>query len=125
MKKIVVLTVLFIFVTAGAMLFASCAISEQPKLSGSVTVREWLDKKGEGNDFTVTVTVVELVNPYYARVEDATGSVLLYGLWENGEPKAFAEKDVDVGDTIVVKNPVYNIFEGNVEMKEGTLAEKR
>lgn len=94
-------------------------------LSGSVTVKEWLDKKGEGTDFTLTVKVVELVNPYYARVEDATGSVLLFGLWENGEPKAFEEKGVAVGDTIVIKNPVYNVYEGNVEMKEPALAEKK
>ena len=86
-----------------------------------MTVQEWLDKKGEGDDFTVTVTLTELLNPYYARVEDPTGSVLLFGLWENGEPKAFAEKEINIGDTITIRNPVYNVYEGNVEMKEGTL----
>ncbi|MBQ9544295.1 MAG: hypothetical protein IJV00_04125 [Clostridia bacterium] len=98
---------------------------EAAGLSGNVTISEWFDKKGEGEDFTVTVKLVELLNPYYARVEDESGSVLLFGLWENGEPRAFEEKDVAVGDTIVVRNPVYNVYEGNVEMKEGTLAEKK
>ncbi len=95
------------------------------KLSGNVTIQEWLDKKGDGEDFTVTVKVVELINPYYARVEDSSGSVLMFGLWEDGEPKAFAEKEIDIGDTIVVKNPLYNVYEGEIEMKEGTLSEKK
>ncbi len=123
MKRIISAVLVLILIAACAVLTSSCG--GQKKLSGSVTVKEWLDKKGEGEDFTVTVKVVELLNPYYARVEDSTGSVLLFGLWENGEPKAFAEKGVDIGDTIVIKNPVYNIYEDNIEMKEATLVEKK
>ena len=99
--------------------------SRSSKLSGNVTIQEWLDKKGEGDDFTVTVKLVELVNPYYARVEDSSGSVLLFGLWEEGEPKAFEEKGIKVGDTIVVKNPKYNIYEDQIEMIEGVLVKKK
>ena len=119
MKKLIASALLIILIASAA------ACSSASGLSGSVTVQEWLDKKGEGTDFTLTVKVAELVNPYYARVEDSSGSVLLFGLWENGEPKAFEEKGIAVGDTIVIKNPVYNVYEGNVEMKEATLVEKK
>ena len=121
MKKFVSIAVICLLLLSGVLVLASCG-NAGPK---NITVKEFLDKQGGEQDFTVTVKVVELLNPYYARVEDSTGSVLLFGLWENGEPKAFAEKGVEIGDTIVVKNPVYNVYEGNVEMKEGTLVEKR
>lgn len=84
-----------------------------------------MTRKEKGDDFTVIVKITEFLNPYYAHVEDSGGSVLLVGLWENGEPKAFAEKGIDVGNTIVVRNPVYNVFEGNAEIKEGVLVEKK
>ncbi len=125
MKKNIAAAVIVCIVIISCLLGLAACGGGSDKLSGSVTVKEWLDKKGEGDSFTVTVKIVELINPYYARVEDESGSVLLFGLWENGEPKAFAEKDIDVGDTIVVKNPVYNVYEGNVEMKEGVLVEKK
>ena len=121
MKRIVCLLSVLAFILLA---FAGCG-GEAKKLSGNVTVKEWLEAKGEGEEFTVTVKVVELLNPYYARVEDESGSVLLFGLWEEGEPKAFAEKEIGVGDTIVVRNPLYNVYEGNVEMKEGTLESKK
>ncbi|MBR5409667.1 MAG: hypothetical protein IK104_03275 [Clostridia bacterium] len=124
MKK-VLSVILACFLLGGALVLAACGNDAPTGLSGSVTIEEWLEKQGEGEDFTLTVKVVELLNPYYARVEDDSGSVLLFGLWEDGEPKAFAEKGVDVGDTIVIKNPVYNVFEDNVEMKECVLVEKK
>lgn len=124
MRKILLIVVTFSLAFLAAFSLTSCG-KKSDKLSGNVTIQEWLDKKGEGEDFTVTVKLVELVNPYYARVEDSTGSVLLFGLWEDGEPKAFAEKGIDVGDTIVVKNPLYNIFEDNIEMIEGVLVKKK
>ena len=120
MKRFILAAAAIALILTCAFAFMSCE-SGPEKLSGSVTVQEWLDKKGEGDDFTVTVTLTELLNPYYGRVEDPTGSVLLFGLWENGEPKAFAEKEINIGDTITIRNPVYNVYEGNVEMKEGTL----
>lgn len=58
-----------------------------------------------------------------SKKNSANVSIQLFGLWEDNEPKAFAEKGVYLGDTIVVKNPKYNIYEGDVEMKEGTLVE--
>ena len=124
MRKVLLIVLTFSLAFLAAFSLTSCG-KKSDKLSGNVTIQEWLDKKGEGEDFTVTVKLVELVNPYYARVEDSTGSVLLFGLWEDGEPKAFAEKGIDVGDTIVVKNPLYNIFEDNIEMIEGVLVKKK
>lgn len=124
MRKILLIVITFSLAFLAAFSLTSCG-KKSDKLSGNVTIQEWLDKKGEGEDFTVTVKLVELVNPYYARVEDSTGSVLLFGLWEDGEPKAFAEKGIDVGDTIVVKNPLYNIFEDNIEMIKGVLVKKK
>ena len=120
MKRIISAVLIFFVFVGFAFIASSCG-----GLSGSVTVQEWLEKKGEGKNFTVTVKVVEFINPYYARVEDETASVLLFGLWEGGEPKAFSEKGVDIGDTIVIKNPVYNVYEGNIEMKEAALVEKK
>lgn len=124
MRKILLVVITFSLAFLAVFSLTSCG-KKSDKLSGNVTIQEWLDKKGEGDDFTVTVKLVELVNPYYARVEDSTGSVLLFGLWEDGEPKAFAEKGIAVGDTIVVKNPLYNIFEDNIEMIEGVLVKKK
>ena len=124
MRKVLLIVLTFSLAVLTMFSLTSCG-KKSDKLSGNVTIQEWLDKKGEGEDFTVTVKLVELVNPYYARVEDSTGSVLLFGLWEDGEPKAFAEKGIDVGDTIVVKNPLYNIFEDNIEMIEGVLVKKK
>lgn len=124
MRKILLVVITFSLAFLAVFSLTSCG-KKSDKLSGNVTIQEWLDKKGEGEDFTVTVKLVELVNPYYARVEDSTGSVLLFGLWEDGEPKAFAEKGIAVGDTIVVKNPLYNIFEDNIEMIEGVLVKKK
>ena len=124
MKKVLMVVIMFMMVAASLFVFSACS-KDKTKLSGNVTIEEWLEKKGEGDNFTVTVKLVELLNPYYAKVEDSSGSVLLFGLWENGEPKAFEEKGIFVGDTIVVKNPKYNIYEEQIEMIEGIFVKKK
>ncbi|MBO4452733.1 MAG: hypothetical protein J5793_02240 [Clostridia bacterium] len=122
-KKVITCLLILALLCSCAFVFSSCG---SKKLSGDVTIEQWIEKEGEGEDFTVTVKLVELLNPYYARVEDEQGnSTLLFGLWVDGEPKAFEEMGVAVGDTIVIKNPVYNIYDGSVEMKEATLVEKK
>ena len=118
MKKILSAVIICVLLISSVLVLASC--------TKKVTIKEWLDNEGAcGDDFTVTVKVVTLINPYYALVNDSTGSVLLFGLWEDGEPKAFAEKDIAEGDTIVLHNPVYNVYEDNVEMIQGTLVKKK
>ena len=120
MKKILSLMLAVLMLLS----FSACIGVRPRTLSGNVTLAEWLACSGEGDDFNVTVTITELLNPYYARVEDDTGSVLLFGLWGyGGDPKAFIEEGISVGDTIVLHNPRYNVYEGNVEMKDATLVE--
>ena len=111
MKKLLTLFVTFIMMFSVLFIATSCGKEKSDKLSGNVTIKEWLDKKGEGEDFTVTVKLTELLNPYYARVEDSSGSVLLFGLWEDGEPKAFEEKGIYVGAAYIKSGRLIPAFE--------------
>ena len=127
-KKILSAVIICVLLISSVLVLASCTkeVTTKKVTTKKVTIKEWLDNEGAcGDDFTVTVKVVTLINPYYALVNDSTGSVLLFGLWEDGKPKAFAEKDIAEGDTIVVHNPVYNVYEDNVEMIQGTLVKKK
>ncbi len=113
---------LILAAAALACVFASCG---QKPLSGSVTVKQWLDAKGEGEDLTLSVKVLEIVNPVLAIVGDDTGSVHLYGILIDGEFKSFDESGLSLGDEIVLSGGSYNEFEGVPELKEADLVKKK
>lgn len=87
----------------------------------AVTLQSWLDAKGEFENCTVTVTVQEIANPVLASVSDETASVNLYGVTIDGEFTDFIALDLQVGDTLVLSNPVYNEYEGTIEMADSML----
>lgn len=93
---------------------------ENPRL---VTVQEWMDEKGPENSMLI-VQVVQILNPVLASVRDETGTVNLFGLNDNGEFQDLFTSDIQAGDLLVLKNPVYNEYEGTVEMAESVLLRK-
>lgn len=89
----------------------------------TVTVASWREAKSECGGFEITVTVQEIVNPVLAVVSDGTGSVNLFGVNIDGEFTDFVTAGIEVGDTLVLANPMYSEYEGNVEMADSVLVE--
>lgn len=90
---------------------------------GNVTVQEWLDAGGQCGDCTVTVTVLTVLNPVLAIVGDDTAQVNLFGVHLYDSMYGFGMNGFCEGDTLVLSNPVYNVFDGNVEMADAQLAD--
>lgn len=101
-----------------------CVLCACPVLGeGPVTVAEWINAEGQCGDCTLTVTVGDIYNPVWAGVSDESGSVNLFGIWRGEVFYLFGENGFQTGDTIVLSNPVYNVFEGNVEMTQAQLSD--
>lgn len=82
-----------------------------------VTVQEWLDARGNCGNCMMLLKVQQVINPVLAVVADETGSVNLYS-GQEGEPIVWLmneEQDL-TGYWIVIANPVYNEYEGTVEL---------
>lgn len=73
-----------------------------------VTIEDWLNAKGECGTCAVLAIVEEVVNPMLAVIRDETASVRLFA-----EVYAAGLRD---GDALLLLNPTYNLFEGEVEM---------
>ncbi len=73
-----------------------------------VTIKDWLNAKGECGTCAVLAIVEEVVNPMLAIIRDETASVRLFA-----EVYAAGLRD---GDALLLLNPIYNLFEGEVEM---------
>lgn len=89
-----------------------------------VTVREWLDAKGECGDCMLVLKIQQELNPVVALAADETGTVNLFsGGNEESSFVAFMSEETGpkVGYTLVIANPKYNPYEGNIEMAEWTL----
>ena len=100
----------------------TAALADEPHF---VTISEWLDAKGECGDCLVLVQLQEILNPVVAVAADETGVV---HLWSGGgdnriEFSFVRDESLEYykGYIFVVANPVYNEFEGNVEMAQWTL----
>ncbi len=101
----------------------SCVVQaeEGPRF---VTIQEWLDAKGECGDCMLVLKVVQEVNPTVALVADETGTVNLFsGINEESSFIEFMsqESGPKVGYILVIANPKYNEYEGNIEMAAWTL----
>ena len=116
MKRIITLLVTVV-------LLAACAstLADGRKF---VTIKEWLDAKGECGDCALVVQVREVLGPVLAVVEDETGSVNLF----TGAEEDLLFNFADHNDAeyyrhwiFVISNPEYNVFEGTVELKNWTL----
>ena len=116
MKKTVSL---LIALTLALISLSWAASEEQAKF---VTVREWLDAKGECGDCMVLLKIREVLNPVLAVGADETGAVSLY----SGGPDSIIiefgnEERMLTGYWMVIAHPRYNEFEGTVEMADWAL----
>ena len=116
MKRIIALLVTVVLLAACA-----SALADGRKF---VTIKEWLDAKGECGDCALVVQVREVLGPVLAVVEDETGSVNLFTGAEDDLLFNFADhNDAECYRhwIFVISNPEYNVFEGTVELKNWTL----
>lgn len=115
MKKAIALLLVCILVSAAAAAAAEGA--------GFVTIREWLDARGECGDCMLVLRIRTVLNPVLAVAEDETGEINLFS--GNGEDSMIVpfmgEDAVREGDILVIANPRYNEFEGTVEMADWTV----
>lgn len=88
-----------------------------------VTIREWLDAKGECGDCMLLVKVTQILNPVLAVAADDTGAINLFS--GNGEDSMIINFMSDEcpreGAILVIANPRYNEFEGSIEMADWSL----
>ena len=119
MKKTIALTLSMVLILVSI----SCIVQaeEGPRF---VTIQEWLNAKGECGDCMLVLKVVQEVNPTVALVADETGTVNLFsGINEESSFIEFMsqESEPKVGYVLVIANPKYNEYEGNIEMAAWTL----
>ena len=114
MKKTIALALSVVLVLIS---LSGIALAEEgPKF---VTIREWMDAKGECGDCMLVLKVVQELNPTVALVADETGTASLFsGINEESSFIEFMsqESGSKVGYVLVIANPKYNTFEGNIEM---------
>ena len=111
MKRIAALLALLLLLTA---LPCAALADAEPRF---VTIREWLDAKGECGDCLLLVKIYEVINPVLAVGIDETGSVNLFPGGEDGLAIEFiADGTFLEGYWMVIENPRYNEFEGTPEM---------
>ena len=119
MKKNILIPLSIVLVLASLLGFAQA--EEGP---GFVTIREWLDAKGECGDCMLVLKVVQELNPTVALVADETGTANLFsGINEESSFIEFMSQETGpkVGYILVIANPKYNEYEGNIEMAAWTL----
>ena len=119
MKKTIALALAVVIVLVSLSCFAQA--EDSPRF---VTIREWMDAKGECGDCMLILKVVQELNPTVALVADETGTANLFsGINEESSFIEFMseESGPKVGYILVIANPKYNMFEGNIEMASWTL----
>ena len=119
MKKTIELAISIVLVLVSLLCVAQA--EESPRF---VTVQEWLDAKGECGDCMLVLKIMQELNPVVALAADETGTVNLFsGANEESSFVLFMgdETGSKVGYVLVIANPKYNPFEGNIEMAEWTL----
>ena len=117
MKKAI--AVLLILVSLVVSISGACAEGAR-----FVTIQEWLDAKGECGDCMLVLQIRQELNPVVALAADETGTVNLFsGANEESSFVAFMSEETGpkVGYTLVIANPKYNPYEGNIERAEWTL----
>ena len=119
MKKLIALTLSIVLVLVSASCIAHA--EDAPKF---ITIQEWLDAKGECGDCMLVLEIIEELNPTVALVADETGMVRLFS--GANEESSFVEfmsqsSGPKTGYILVIANPKYNPYEGNIEMAQWTL----
>ena len=119
MKKTIALALSIVLVLASLSCIALA--EEAPKF---VTIQEWMNAKGECGNCMLVVKVIQELNPTVALVADETGTANLFsGINEESSFVEFMSEETGskVGYILVIANPKYNPYEGNVEMAAWTL----
>ena len=118
MKKTIARTLSIVLVLISVLCFAQA--EESPKF---VTIREWLDARGECGNCMLLLKITQILNPVLAVAADETGTINLFS--GNGEDSMIinfmSDECPQEGAILVIANPRYNEFEGTVEMADWTL----
>ena len=118
MKKMLVLAL------AAMLVLTCCCFAQAEEGPRFVTIREWMDAKGDCGDCMLVLKIMVELNPVVALAADETGTVNLFsGANEESSFVPFMSEDTGpkVGYILVIANPKYNPYEGNIEMAEWTL----
>ena len=118
MKKTIALALSMVLILVS---FTSLAqAEEEPRF---VTIREWMDARGECGNCMILLKIQQILNPVLAVGADDTGSVNLFS--GNGETSMIinfmSDECPPEGAILVIANPRYNEYEGTVEMADWTL----
>ena len=120
MKKIVVLALTLVLLLCAVSLPCPVHAEESPRF---VTIREWLDAKGECGDCMLLLKITQILNPVLAVAADDTGTINLFS--GNGEDSMIinfmSDECPQEGVILVIANPRYNEYEGTVEMADWTV----
>ena len=118
MKKTIALALSIVLVLVSLSCIAQA--EESPRL---VTIREWLDAKGECGDCMLLLKITQILNPVLAVAADDTGTINLFsGSGEDSMIINFMSDECpQEGAILVIANPRYNVFEGTVEMADWTV----
>ena len=118
MKKTIALALSIVLVLISLSYIAQA--EEGPKF---VTIKEWLEARGECGDCMLLLKITQILNPVLAVAEDDTGIINLFS--GNGEDSMIinfmSDECPQYGAILVIANPRYNEYEGTVEMADWTL----
>ena len=119
MKKTIALAISIVLVLVSLSCIAQA--EEGPKF---VTIRDWLDAKGDCGNCMLLLKIKQVLNPVLAIAVDETGEVNLYsgGNEESSFMEFWSDEDgLFENYYLVIANPKYNPYEGTIEMAEWTL----
>ena len=119
MKKTIALALSIVLVLVSLSCIAQA--EEGPKF---VTIRDWLDAKGDCGNCMLLLKIKQVLNPVLALAVDETGEVNLYsgGNEESSFMEFWSDEDgLFENYYLVIANPKYNPYEGTIEMAEWTL----
>ena len=119
MKKTIALAISIVLVLVSL----SCIAQAEEGLK-FVTIRDWLDAKGDCGNCMLLLKIKQVLNPVLALAVDETGEVNLYsgGNEESSFMEFWSDEDgLFENYYLVIANPKYNPYEGTIEMAEWTL----
>ena len=96
------------------------AAGESPRF---ITIREWMEAKGECGDCMLLLKIQTILNPVLAIAADETGTVNLFsGNGQNSMIVNFmGDEGLTEGSMLVIANPRWNEYEGTIEMADWTV----
>ena len=118
MKKTIALAL-----TVALVLVSLSYIAQAEESPRFITIREWLDARGECGDCMLLLKITQILNPVLAVASDDTGTINLFS--GNGEDSMIinfmSDECPQEGAILVISNPRYNEFEDSIEMADWIL----